>query len=694
MRTSKILWFLPILILCGTLLAENSVGPAPLELYRGKQAEELTKADRAYDDIYFRGETTYGIESANGWFASFDCDVPEILTNLGGQATAGFSNAGDFDAVDQSYVYELTNSNEFGTYNLVTGAYTALAPISPNGYPGKTWVAMALDVTTGIMYAASTDLSTSDLYTIDPIAATCSLVGAIGQPGVISLAVDGDGNMWSHDLVNDTFLSIDKATGAGTVVGPLGFDANFGQGMTLNPATGDILMAAFNNTAFQPQLRLVDTATGSSTLIGVLGATAPGGLCQFGWIAIPGEFEPPIYCEASGGNDEWIDGVEFEEIVNLTNGYNTGYEDFTDMVANVTQGETYDITIYTGNYYTSDDYGVWIDFNRDYDFYDAGENVVCVGGMGAEVNTFSITIPTGVPNGNTRMRVRLKYSGADCGDPCGATTYGEVEDYTVHIGPPPSYCPASGGNDEYIDGVELNTISNLGNGYTTGYEDFTYLSTDLVLAFSYDITIHTGNYWTSDDYAVWIDFNHDYDFYDAGENVVCVPDVGAPVNTFNFTVPADAMTGETRMRVRMKYSGATCGDPCGDTTFGEVEDYTVNIGGEPPDFGFIEGIVTLSGGGGNVEDVVVTAGGQSVNPNDTGFYSIALYPGTYDVDAVLEGYYPDGEDNVVVTENNVTTVDLTLIEIIPGALPLLENFDEGIPFTWEVVDYLNDGHTW
>ena len=31
------------------------------------------------------------------------------------------------------------------------------------------------------------------------------------------------------------------------------------------------------------------------------------------------------------------------------------------------------------------------------------------------------------------MRIRIKWSGSDCGSPCGTTTYGEVEDYSINV---------------------------------------------------------------------------------------------------------------------------------------------------------------------------------------------------------------------------------------------------------------------
>ncbi len=92
-------------------------------------------------------------------------------------------------------------------------------------------------------------------------------------------------------------VSIDKSTGAGTVIGSIGFDANFGQGMGWDAATDTLYMAAFNGGAFQAELRAVDRTTGNTTLIGVLGATTPGGLTQVPWLGF----------ELGGGDALWLD---------------------------------------------------------------------------------------------------------------------------------------------------------------------------------------------------------------------------------------------------------------------------------------------------------------------------------------------------------------------------------------------------
>ncbi|MBN3035822.1 MAG: choice-of-anchor D domain-containing protein [Bacteroidales bacterium] len=136
------------------------------------------------------------------------------------------------------------------------------------------------------------------------------------------------------------------------------------------------------------------------------------------------------YCSASGGCDEYISRVQFNTIDNSSGC--SGYADYTNISTTVNAGETYSITVENGNVYSSDDLGIWIDWNQDDDFTDPGENMVCQVGGGGQ-GTHSITIPNDALSGPTVMRIRIKYFGSDCGEPCGTTTYGEVEDYTVNV---------------------------------------------------------------------------------------------------------------------------------------------------------------------------------------------------------------------------------------------------------------------
>ena len=142
-----------------------------------------------------------------------------------------------------------------------------------------------------------------------------------------------------------------------------------------------------------------------------------------------------------------------------------------------------------------------------------------------------------------------------------------------------TYCASTSSitTDEKIGKVVFGTISNTSTG-TTGYENFTALSTNVVRGTAYTITI-TPN-WTStvykEGYAVWIDYNGNGVFTDAGEKVwTKAASTTTPV-TGTFTIPATATLGSTRMRVQMDYN-ATPTSSCQAFTYGQVEDYTINI---------------------------------------------------------------------------------------------------------------------
>jgi len=136
------------------------------------------------------------------------------------------------------------------------------------------------------------------------------------------------------------------------------------------------------------------------------------------------------YCEASGANQfVHITGVAIGDINNPSGA--TPYSDYTALSTNVNQGETgVEITTSCNYNFYYNDLGLWIDWNQDQDFEDDGEDLFCVN---YGVGTYTFDVPAGATLGNTRMRLRLKYSYDDCYGPCGETAYGEVEDYTINI---------------------------------------------------------------------------------------------------------------------------------------------------------------------------------------------------------------------------------------------------------------------
>jgi hypothetical protein len=142
----------------------------------------------------------------------------------------------------------------------------------------------------------------------------------------------------------------------------------------------------------------------------------------------------------------------------------------------------------------------------------------------------------------------------------------------------PSYCPGSGGCDEYVENVTFNDIDNTSG--CDGYGDYTSIVTEVAPGATYGISMSIGNAYSSDAGAIWIDFDHSLSF-DADE-VVLTGSGGGPYSG-TVTIPTDAAFGETRMRVRLVYNLDPTEYPCGTTSYGEVEDYTVNIVCTPSD---------------------------------------------------------------------------------------------------------------
>ena len=312
------------------------------------------------------------------------------------------------------------------------------------------------------------------------------------------------------------------------------------------------------------------------------------------------------YCPSNGNDtsDEYIGRVQLNSIDNLSGigATSTGYSNFTGISTSLDTGSVYTITItptWTSITY-SEGYSVWIDYNQDDDFSDPGEQVWFQTTTTTSPVSGSFTVPATATTGNTRMRVSMKYNGIPTS--CESFPFGEVEDYTINIiNPSAPYCYSNGNStvDEYIGRVQLGTIDNpSGAGATsTGYSNFTGISTNLDTGAGYTITVTPT--WTSttynEGYSVWIDYNQDDDFNDAGEQVwFQAASTTSPVSG-SFTVPGTATTGNTRMRVSMKWNGIPTS--CESFDYGEVEDYTINIVDPPaPEINLVGNATSIASG--------------------------------------------------------------------------------------------------
>ena len=164
---------------------------------------------------------------------------------------------------------------------------------------------------------------------------------------------------------------------------------------------------------------------------------------------------------------------------------------------------------------------------------------------------------------------------SNCGG--GASSpYGTLMNFTTTSDTSTTYCASKGTNVnyEYIDYVGLGGITNT-TAANAGYGDFTNLIANIGTGTN-TIVVSAGftNTAYSEYWSVWIDYNQNGTF-DTEEQIVSNLSNSSANQSFNFDVPATALLGNTRMRVSMKYSTASA--PCDTFTYGEVEDYSVNI---------------------------------------------------------------------------------------------------------------------
>lgn len=227
----------------------------------------------------------------------FDRTIP---ISLAGAFAGDFLN-GEFSTL---YVADFT-SNELYAVDTTTGVATLIGPLA--GMTGNiTGLTGSVD---GVLYLSTADdfCSSSNLYTVDPATGITSLIGTVTNGGcLIDIAINADGQMYGVDIVADVLVSIDPSNAQGTVIGPLGVDANFAQGLDFEEESGVLYWAAFNNMMGQGELRVIDPLTGASELIGVFPdgaeidclAFETGGVLDVPWLSE----DPAAGIVPAGGN--------------------------------------------------------------------------------------------------------------------------------------------------------------------------------------------------------------------------------------------------------------------------------------------------------------------------------------------------------------------------------------------------------
>jgi uncharacterized repeat protein (TIGR03803 family) len=159
-------------------------------------------------------------------------------------------------------------TSDLYTLDPITAASTSI------GATGHAFTSLAFDPTTGILYGTTSAGSAANpgtLYTIDPATGSATLVGAMG--GTVSdIAFDAAGQMWGFTRrtsngglggATAAFLSINKADGSFSIVANTGGNHQ-GGGISFN-STG--ILYALIGLAGNSDFYTINTGTGALTLI-------------------------------------------------------------------------------------------------------------------------------------------------------------------------------------------------------------------------------------------------------------------------------------------------------------------------------------------------------------------------------------------------------------------------------------------
>jgi len=312
--------------------------------------------------------------------------------------------------------------------------------------------------------------------------------------------------------------------------------------------------------------------------------------CNNAWYAVgigsstPTGDDPAPYCAVSYTvdctDDDYINNFNFNTIANYNTGCSLLGYDNTGISTTVNPGQSFTFNASFSGLW-NEALAIWIDFNFDNDFADAGE-MVYNGTTAAASHTGTITIPSNNAYGTARMRVSCAFTSSSItfpADGCGFISYyGETEDYIVNIVDPVCAVSYDYGCQygDYIDNFSFNTINETGTGCSGNGYVLSSSTTSVIEGQSYTFATQYA-YW-SQALAVYIDFNQDLDFNDYGEMVFM--DLNSTSgHSGSIAIPAGTPSGMHRMRVMCQYNASSFpSDGCGYVGYyGETQDYDIEV---------------------------------------------------------------------------------------------------------------------
>ena len=538
----------------------------------------IPNLNRGLPFIYFMADNRSELYSVSPDPTAIPLPTPTITnTTYGGSSITFSGEGGGYRSTDrQVYVFEgdePTTSSDMYSIDPATGIATLVkTDIVPGHVEGAEFY---INNDTGeevlvIVYNNGTSGGSDRIMAINP-----NVDGAqpawspyAGYPVVMSGArSNADGISWNPDtaefyIQNDNnvdYYTVDIITGVTTYAFSTA-SAIDGEGITY-ASDGTNYIEDENNVGLGRTIFIVDTSTGELTPAAQLGSTGDvesimGNLgtrndagdapASYGFAAhllpvltttpltiylgsVPPDSENP-FMNYSIGNSDDITGDDED-------GVTSGGIDFAGQ--GLDRGTTKVIDIATNG---TGVLNAWIDFNRDGDFEDAGEQIATDASPSGGTITINLAVPATATLGTSYARFRFS---SDTGLPPGNSeaSNGEVEDYQIII-QDDTACPSGSTTVEYtsimnvyasgviVDDSVNNEDNALGNNDGNN-ATFNKESDELVLEMSESINNGdsvTVNGEDGDDFDIWISSSATGPWIQVGNNAQL---------DFTFTSPID-----------------------------------------------------------------------------------------------------------------------------------------------------------
>ena len=228
-----------------------------------------------------------------------------------------------------------------------------------------------------------------------------------------------------------------KAISWGAVAGATSYDVYFGAGSLPGTVTANVATNSYNTGALLANTTYYWRVVAKNSCGAVSSATF-----SFTTSATP------CYCAAGISNDPskaYISMVSFrgalnQAVIDNPSTWSTttpGYQDFSTLTPRPVQAQGNGLNVFinttNSNSYKTSYVKVWVDWNRNGNFEDTGEDIFNITGIQFVSTTIGIAIPANTPPGDYRMRIRINNGNGTYTSCNTLISNGETEDYVFTV---------------------------------------------------------------------------------------------------------------------------------------------------------------------------------------------------------------------------------------------------------------------